>query len=168
MHEDRLTFRRAQDSDLPMLGHWLLTPAVARWYTDADYIEDLEDQLGDSRITMNLVLLDRVPVAYVQDYDIHAWKDHPMSFLPLGARGLDTFIGDGALIGKGLGSSYLRLRCDALFAEGVPALGIDPDEENHPAQRAFERAGFQQHMIAQTDWGRVVLMARSAPTTPGL
>jgi len=163
MYEDRLTFRRAQESDLPMLGRWLLTPAVARWYPDADYIEDLEDQLGDSRITMNLVLLDGAPVAYVQDYDIHAWNDHPLSFLPRGARGLDAFIGETALIGKRLGSAYLRVLGVALFAEGAPALGIDPAEENYAAQRAFEKAGFVRHSIAQTEWARVILMARLPP-----
>jgi aminoglycoside 6'-N-acetyltransferase len=163
MYESRLTFRRVYEADLPMLGRWLLSPAVARWYPDAHYIEDLEDQLGDSRIAMNLVLLDGAPVAYVQDYDIHAWNDHPLSFLPLGARGLDTFIGEAALIGRRLGSAYLRARGDALFAEGAPALGIDPAEENYVAQRAFDKAGFVRHSVAQTEWARVILMARLPP-----
>ena len=167
MNKSPLAFRPVQETDLPTLGRWLLAPHVARWYPDADYIEDLEDQLEDSRITMNLVLSDGRPFAYVQDYDIHGWRDHPLSFLPAGSRGLDTFIGEAEFAGRGLGSAYLRLRSDALFAKGVPALGIDPAEGNQTAQRAFDRAGFQQHSFALTEFGRVLLMTRSAPATAG-
>jgi aminoglycoside 6'-N-acetyltransferase len=162
MNNSHLTFRLVEELDLPTLDRWLLAPHVARWYPDADYIEDLEDQLDDDRIVMNLVLLNGQPFAFVQDYEIHAWQNHPLSFLPYGSRGLDTFVGDEALVGTGLGSAYLRLRGDALFAAAVPALGIDPAEQNYAAQRAFEKAGYSRHGISETEWGRVLLMTQLA------
>jgi aminoglycoside 6'-N-acetyltransferase len=161
-----LAFRRVEEADLSLLGRWLLMTHVALWYPDADYSEDLEDQLDDPRIAMFLVILDGRPFAYVQDYDVHGWKDHPLSFLPVGSRGLDTFIGDAACVGKGLGATYLRLRGDALLAGGAPALGIDPAEDNLAAQRAFAKAGFLRHGVSEEPWGRVVLMTRSGGSAP--
>lgn len=156
-------FRSVESSDLPILSEWLREPHVARWYDDPDYIDTLKAHLDDHRFHMQLVLLDGSPIAYVQDYDIHAWAHHHLAFLPGLSRGLDTFIGVPTLIGKDHGSQYLALLAKRLFANGIPALGIDPDLNNFQARRAYRKVGFGELRESDCTWGKVMLMSLFAP-----
>lgn len=142
-----------------MVTRWTRTPRAAVWFTDPDYHDELADHLTDGRIAQWIVLLDAEPLAYLQDYDIHGWEDHPLGFLPKGSRGLDTLIGSEVQMGRGLGPRYLALHCAALFAQGVPALGIDPDPQNEAAIRAYEKAGFTCGDVVQSRWGAAQSMA---------
>ena len=155
-------FRPVRRADLPLLRGWLRTPEVARWWGEPDKeAAILEEGLDDPRIAMRIVALRGHPFAYIQDYDIHAWPQHPFAHLPPGTRGLDTFIGDPDLIGQGHGSAYLRQRARALLSAGAPALAIDPDPLNVRARRAYENAGFEGSMPMETDFGPIVLMTFS-------
>ena len=142
-----------------MLSYWLADPEVRRWFDDPDYIKELETQFDDPRIRMWIVLLNDRPVAYVQDYDIHGWEDHPLEFLPSGARGVDTFVGEAADRGRGVGSAYLATFADRLLAEGAPAVGIDPHPDNTAAIRAYRKAGFRPHDPIVTKWGPALPMS---------
>ena len=161
-----LQFRPMTSNDIPMLARWLETPEVARWFTDADYIDEMRGYLDDPRVTPRIVLEYGRPVAYVHDYDIAGWDDHPLAHLPAGSRGVDTFIGDAADMHRGLGPRYLTALARALFAAGVPALGIDPDPGHRAAIRAYEKAGFAQRGKIVTRWGPAVVMEMFPPKLP--
>lgn len=152
-------FRSVVSADLPMLSEWLREPEVVRWYEDPDYIDELEKHLTDTRISMQLVLFRTLPIAYVQDYDIHAWPEHHLAYLPERSRGIDTFIGAAEAMGKGHGSNFLLLRVRQLFADGIPALGIDPHPGNAWARRAYQKVGFSCDGQLETRWGEVMLMS---------
>lgn len=152
-------FRPMQRADLPRLADWLQEPGVARWFADPDYITDLEAQMADARIRQQIVLLGDRPIAYVQDYDIHAFADHPLAFLPRGARGIDTFIGAACDQGRGLGTAYLGQLVGAMRQAGVPAFGIDPHPDNTAAIRSYQKVGFQPHAERMTEWGLVLPMS---------
>ncbi len=162
MTESRFSFRPMGRDDVPMLAGWLREASVARWFADADYASDLAQQLADARIRQQIVLLGDRPMAYVQDYDIHAFQQHHLAFLPPGARGIDTFIGAAGDQGQGYGSTYLGALIDALRRAGVPAFGIDPHPENTAAIRAYRKVGFQPQRERMTEWGLVLLMSLSA------
>jgi aminoglycoside 6'-N-acetyltransferase len=155
-------FRAMRREDLPMLATWLQEPGVARWFTDAGYIHDLAAQLADHRIRQQIVLLGDRPIAYVQDYDIHAFKDHPLGFLAPGARGIDTFIGSAKDQGRGFGTAYLGQLVKDLGQARVPAFGIDPDPGNVAAIRAYQKVGFRPRGREMTEWGPVLLMSLKA------
>lgn len=157
------TFRAVDSSDIPMLSLWVKEPKVSRWFDDPDYAENIKENLEDSRIQMRLVLLDEQPIAYLQDYDIHAWTDHHLAYLPPDSRGIDTFIGSDSWIGKGHGRKYLSLFSKQLFSGGVPALGIDPHPDNIAARRVYEKIGFTENGIVESDWGTVVTMSLYSP-----
>ncbi len=157
------TFREVLIDDMPLLAIWLKEPMVSRWFDDPDYIDDLTENLEDSRIRMQLVLHDSEPIAYVQDYDIHSWTDHHLAYLPPGSRGIDTFIGSSKWIGKGHGTNYLWLLSLLLFQAGVPALGIDPHPENVLARRVYEKIGFRENGVVESEWGTVVTMSLTSP-----
>lgn len=160
----RYSFRAVVESDLALLGSWLKSAEVAKWYPDPEYIDDLEDHIEDSRIRMSLVMFDDTAFAYVHDYDIHGWPDHPLSFLPMGSRGLDTFIGEPTMLGCGHGPAYLGLTAKHLFESGAPAIGIDPDPQNTRAIRAYRKVGFSGRRIVDSEWGRVLLLSLKSPS----
>jgi len=113
------SFRIVEPSDFPSINLWLETPEVSRWYDDPDYVEDIRDHITDERIRPQLVLYRNQPIAYVQDYDIHAYTEHPLSYLPMNSRGIDTFIGLASNLYKGHGTAYLSALAERLFRQGV-------------------------------------------------
>ncbi len=151
-------FRALAAGDLGRLAQWLADPRNARHWGGPDQMQSLRDHLTDPRVAQWIVTRDGTDVAYVQDYDIHAYPDHPLAALPKGARGIDTFIGDSRWMGQGLGPAYLARHAAGLFERGVPALGIDPDPDNEAALRAYEKAGFRGDRIVATRWGRARVM----------
>jgi aminoglycoside 6'-N-acetyltransferase len=85
-------------------------------------------------------------IAFVETYLI---ADHPEWEATIGAEpgavGIDLFIADPELTGKGLGTRLLRQFVDEVpFArpEATHCLA-DPDLENAASLRAFEKAGFR-------------------------
>ena len=91
----------------------------------------------------------------------HDWNPHPFAYLPTGARGIDQYIGEPDMLGRGHGSAFVRAHCDRLLDAGAPAIGTDPHPDNKRAIRAYEKAGFA---VAggplDTRWGRAILMER--------
>lgn len=153
------TCRPAAREDLPLLRQWLETAEVVRWWGDPEKEAALlESDLSEPRMTMRIVSFDGRPFAYAQDYHVHDWPQPHFASLPLGARAIDTFIGEPTMIGHGHGSAYLRRLAARLTAEGVEALAIDPDVQNLRARRAYAKAGFVGDEIVETGGGLAVLM----------
>ena len=157
------SFRPMTAGDFVMARRWLETPEARRWWGDPDgEISLLEEDLGDPRMAMWIVAHEGRPFAYIQDYEPHAWAMHPFAHLPPGSRGVDQFIGEPDMIGCGHGSAFVRAHVDRLFAEGAPAVGVDPDPANARAIRAYEKAGFDRGPVVDTEWGPSMLMTRYA------
>lgn len=153
-------FRRATADDLPLIRRWLAEPHVAEWWDDPD---ELDEALDDPDTRLWIVELDGRPFAYLQDYDPHAWPGHHFSHLPPGSRGIDQYIGEADLLEKGHGSAFVRKHVERLFAEGAPAVGVDPSPDNPRAIRAYEKAGFSGDEVRDTDWGVCRLMVAWRP-----
>ena len=134
------SFRPVAIDDFAMLEAWKREPHVAEWW-DGDPPHTI-DGLRDPRVAMWIVDVDSVPFAFMQDYDVHGWDGHHFAYLPPGSRGLDQFIGDPAMIGRGHGSAIVEQRMAELFAGGAPALAVDPHPDNARAIAACRRVGF--------------------------
>jgi aminoglycoside 6'-N-acetyltransferase len=161
------TFRPMTTDDQPLVRQWLTTPEVDRWWggPDEDEGDDddgppFEEELGNPNIALWIVSHEERAFSYIQDYDPHAWANHHFAPLPLGARGIDQFIGEPEMIGCGHGSAFIRAHVDKLFAQGAPAVGTDPHPSNGRAIRAYEKAGFVRDVEQDTQWGRALLMVR--------
>ena len=85
---------------------------------------------------------------------------------PEGARGLDQFIGEADMLGRGHGSAFIRAFADRLLASGTPRVVIDPDPANKRAIRAYEKAGFRRERMVDTPDGPALLMARTLTASP--
>jgi aminoglycoside 6'-N-acetyltransferase len=153
-------FRRVAEADLPLLRMWRARPHVTRWWGPPE-AEPEAETMTDPRIRMWIVEYEGRPFAYAQDYDVHGWSPHPFSHLPPGSRGIDQYIGEPDMLGRGHGQAFVRVHCDSLFAAGAPAIGTDPHPDNARARRAYEKAGFTSTGEARaTRWGVAVLMER--------
>lgn len=150
-------FRAATLADLDLLRRWLAEAHVREWWDDEDPY-DAKD-LQDPRVALWIVEWDGVPFAFMQDYDVKGWEGHHFGYLPEGSRGVDQFIGDPGMVGRGHGSAFLRQRIAELFAAGAPVIGTDPHPANARAIAAYRKAGFQVVGPEEdTEWGRIIRM----------
>ena len=152
----RYRFRPATADDLPVLNAWKRRPHVAEWWDGPPYgVADLRDP----RVAMRVVEADGTPFAFAQDYDVHGWAGHHFGHLPPGSRGMDQFVADPAMIGRGHGAAFVAQRMAAPFARGAPALAVDPHLGNARAIAAYRRAGFAVAGAPRdTEWGLILPM----------
>ena len=150
-------------ADLARVADWRRRAHVLQWWNPAP--EDLAAHtVDDATINVWIAELGGRPIAYLQDYRVHDWPGHHFSFLPPDSRGMDIFIGEAELLGQGHGTAIVSRHVEALFAQGVPAMGIDPHPDNTAARRAYAKAGFVEvgGGPIDTEWGRSILMTRFA------
>ena len=159
---DDYDFRPMTEADLPLVRRWLETSHVAAWWHDpAEQFELVRGDLDHPDMTQFIVMTNERPFAYLQCYNISAWNSG-FGPQPAGTRGLDQFIGEDDLLGRGHGSAFIRIFAERLLAGGTPRVVIDPDPDNARAIRSYEKAGFQRGDIVATPDGPALLMVRDA------
>ena len=148
--------------DLAMIQRWLETPEVVRWWGHPDEQYALvSDDLDHPDMDQFIVALDEHPFGYIQSYPLSTWNQS-FGIQPAATRGIDQFIGEPDMIGRGHGSSFIRQFVDELLASGVPRVVTDPDPGNGRAVRAYAKAGFQSERVVDTPDGPALLMVRSS------
>jgi aminoglycoside 6'-N-acetyltransferase len=153
------TFRPMSEDDLPLVGSWLTIPHVVEWWpAGVKQLERVRAHIDDPAIDVFIVTANDRAIGYLQCYDPCAEADHPFCDQPAGTRGLDQFIGEPDMIGRGHGSALTRAFVVKLFAAGTPRVITDPDPANRRAVRAYEKAGFKAERVVDTPWGRTLLM----------
>src|SRR5262249_2160327 len=120
--------------------------------------EDLEQPAMDQFV----VTIDGRSFAYLQCYDQRAWPDNGLGIHPAGTRGIDQFIGEPDMTGRGHGSAFIRAFILDLMRAGTPRVLTDSDPPNARAIRAYERAGFRKDRMVDTPDGRALLMVCNA------
>ena len=98
--------------------------------------------------------------AYLQCYDLTAWNSG-FGDIRRGTRGIDLFIGEPGMIGRGHGSAFIRAFVDDRLRNGAPRMVTDPDPANTRAVRAYEKAGFEKAGMVDTPDGPALLMVRN-------
>ncbi len=159
---DQYGFRPLTGDDLPLAARWLAMPHVARWWGDSGQALDqiaAHVALPDT-VEPFVILMDGRPIGYMQSYDIHAEAGHPYQDQPVGSLGIDQFIGEAELIGKGHGPRLIDQFVRRLFEDGAPRVVIDPDPANAAAIRAYEKAGFSVIGPRTSIHGPALLMMR--------
>lgn len=130
-------------ADYPMLRRWLSHPHIAGWWGPPETeIPLIEEDIDQGPTDMRIVWLKNQPFAYVQDYPAHHWPAPQFCDLPIGARAMDTFLGEPAFLGQRHASGYLRQRANELVTNGAACVAVDPDPTNTRAIATYEKAGF--------------------------
>ncbi|HEY7420740.1 MAG TPA: GNAT family N-acetyltransferase [Gaiellaceae bacterium] len=147
-----VTFRRLAESDLRLFHEWLQRPHVKRWWSDRETYEGVVEHYlpsidGRDPTELYFAVVDERPVGFIQTYLL---TDYP-EYAALvgegeGVAGVDLFVADEAMTGRGLGTEMLRRFVgDVVFARtGVVRCVADPDVRNIASLRAFEKAGFER------------------------
>ena len=154
-------FRAMSAADLAMIRHWLETPEVMRWWGEPNEQYTLvSGDLDHPDMDQFIVSVDDRPFAYIQCYALSTWNQG-FGSQPPATRGIDQFIGEPDMIGRGRGSHFIRQFVDELLRSGVPRVVTDPDPANVRAVRAYERAGFERSRMVDTPDGQALLMVRN-------
>jgi len=154
-------FRPMAGADLPLIRSWLETPEVRRWWGEpAEQYALVSGDLEHPDMDQFIVALGGHPFAYIQCYALSTWNQ---GFGPQSrrTRGIDQFIGDPEMIGRGHGSRFIRQFADTLLKSGIPRIVTDPDPDNGRAVRAYAKAGFQSDRMVDTPDGPALLMMRN-------
>lgn len=139
-----IRFRPATPADLELLRHWDEQPHVIAsdpnddwsWETELSRSPDWREQL--------IAELDGRPIGVVQIIDPAREESGYWGDVPAGLRAIDIWIGEPADLGKGYGSTMMRLALGRCFAApDVSAVLIDPLASNVRAHRFYERLGFR-------------------------
>lgn len=142
------------DEDYQIMTKWLTNPDLLELYEGRDKVFDLEKIkqkyqpriLQEEKVTPCFVYLENKPIGYMQFYELseETRKEYGLEE-DLKAFGIDMFIGDMNMWGKGLGTKMLMLLVDYLFETlKVNIITIDPRVENERAIRSYEKVGFKK------------------------
>ena len=151
-----ILFRPLTADDLPLLHKWLQREHVRRWWGDeygrldavvAHYLPAIE---GADPTDLYLILLDDAPRGYIETYlvvDHPEYEEHVQ--VGPGVAGVDLFIAEPHLVGRGLGPRILQAFVrDVVFTrKGVDAVVATPQVANEASVRSFEKAGFRRVRI---------------------
>ena len=147
-----LSFRPLTADDLPLLHEWLNRGHVARWWHERPTPQQVADEYllaieGRDPTDVYVIVLDGRDVGMIQTYrvvDYPEWE--AVVRVGDGVAGVDLFLGEEELTGRGLGTEVLRgFVRDVVFARpGIHACVADPEVGNAASLRAFEKAGFRR------------------------
>lgn len=163
--EHEIRFRRLTEGDLDLMHRWLNTPHVMRWYSPGGRTrEQVEKEYlpyirREKPTEPYLILYRNTPVGYIQTYRVNDWPDYARHIgVDDDTAGVDIFIGEPELIGRGLGPAAIRafMRQVVFGSFGARACVIGPEVANKAAIRAYEKAGFRF-------WKRAVVPGEPAP-----
>ncbi|ODT07578.1 MAG: GNAT family N-acetyltransferase [Mesorhizobium sp. SCN 65-20] len=158
------SFRPLEKKDMPLLARWLAAPHVAQWWGDKETeLKGIEEDIDSIAVEPFIIELDGKPIGYIQSYDPYLDDgENPFEDQPTGTLGIDQFIGEPDLIGKGHGTRLIGEFVEMLFEEGAPRVIIDPDTANTVAIRVYEKVGFHPVRRFKTATGEALLMALDA------
>lgn len=147
-----------------ILFQWLQAPHVQEWWdseTNWDAFEKRHDgMIAHPMAFPHIVYKDKTPIGYINYWFVEEDPDFKLHF-PSNTVGTDQFIGVPELIGKGIGTEFIRQFTDALLLK--PNIGLvitDPDPQNINAIRAYEKAGFKKTKLHANSEGNVQLLEK--------
>jgi RimJ/RimL family protein N-acetyltransferase len=156
--------------DLSLMHEWLQRDHVRRWWREHDTYERVVEHYlpmieGRKPTDLHLIVVDDRPVGFIQTYLVADYAEYrDLVDVEDGVAGVDLFIAEHELTGRGLGSRVLaQFVRDVIFAlPSTHACVADPDAENRASIRAFEKAGFRavRDLVDPSDDNRVHTLMR--------
>lgn len=157
--ENKFQFRPLSISDIPLMYHWFNLSHVMEFYslrkwTENEVLEKLKPYIsGEKLVSAFIVLMNEDPIGYVQQYKINDYP-WPNQTLPEeivnNAAGMDLFIGDESLLGKGIGKQMIQEFIENKIWPIFQYCIVDPDIRNINAIKCYEKLNFKEHSIIKT------------------
>jgi aminoglycoside 6'-N-acetyltransferase len=162
LREGDLEIRRLRNErpDLELMARWLSDERILEFYGGRDDPLDLDGVIehyvrraGPDALTVGCIIeLEDRPIGYVQFY---AWVNWPeevraMGVEPDDAWGIDLFIGETDVWGRGIGTRVVDVVSRHLFERcGARVVTLDPLMTNGRAIRSYEKAGYRKVRIVK-------------------
>ena len=140
-----IRFRKALPTDIELLEHWDRQQHVIDCAPNEEYNWEYELSIDPEWREMLIAELDGRPLGFMHIIDpaveeTHYWGED----CPENLRALDIWIGEADDLGKGYGTTMMRLALQRCFnVPEVTAVIIDPLVSNTDAIRFYERVGFR-------------------------
>lgn len=171
-----VTFRALREDDIPLLHEWLNRPHVVEWWRGDDVAPTLAQTrakylprvLESQGVVQYIASVQGRPVGWSQRYVALGagdgwWEDETDP----GVRGIDQFLCDAHLLGKGLGTRMVKAFVHLVFSDSsVTRIQTDPSPENRRAIRCYEKAGFRAARRIVTPDGLALLMVQDRSSQP--
>lgn len=139
-----ITFRPALPSDLQLLLHWDSQRHVIESDPNDDWNWEGELQRNPPWREQLIAELGGRPIGFVQIIDPALEETGYWGAAGPGFRAIDIWIGEASDLGKGHGTTIMKLAISRCFEQSaVRAILIDPLASNTRAHRFYERLGFQ-------------------------
>jgi aminoglycoside 6'-N-acetyltransferase len=149
-------------ADFPLLGRWLGTPHVHRWWHHQTTPEALERDFGPSLdgadpAQLRIAVAAGRPFGFVQH---HRFDDNPgyrgdvAAFVevPDDAISIDYFVGEPTMLGQGWGSAMIEAVLSQIWRDRPNAAVIVPVADvNVASRRVLERLGFRRAAVARLE-----------------
>lgn len=157
--ENKFSFRSLDFSDVPLIHQWFNLPHVMRFYslrkwTENEVLEKLKPYIsGDKPVLGFIVLMNEKPIGYVQQYKVsdYPWPNQNLSEeIVKNAAGMDVFIGEEALLGKGIGKQIIQKFVESKIWPMFQYCIVDPDIRNVAAIKCYEKLNFHEHIEIAT------------------
>jgi aminoglycoside 6'-N-acetyltransferase len=154
-----LAFREIVDDDVTRIVRWLDDPEVGAWWHGLSETYDeafvLDHVLGPAEWWVQRAIVEQAgePIGFQQWYPLDEEPEtvEEYGLAPeSGAFGIDQFIGESHLHGRGIGRRQVRATCAWLLGPDGPGARrvlTDPVVENLRAIRCYEQAGFRKVRI---------------------
>ncbi len=153
---DDVDIRRMRDDeeDYRLMARWLSDERVLEFYEGRDKAFNLETviekfsprALGEDRVVPCFILYGNRPIGYIQYYPVSESEGAEFGLETAEkGYGVDLFIGEPELWGRGIGTRALSALVGYLFGElGSSRVFIDPQASNQRAIRSYEKCGFRK------------------------
>ncbi len=161
--KEMIEFLPLEENHIQLLRKWLKEPHVTEFWQETEDEEEFRskflDKLPARGVVPFIISVNSKPVGYIQYYDACKvgggwWPDAKE-----GTFGVDQFIGDPELIGKGFGTEIIKNFVHNLFSQSkVKEVITDPEPKNRRAIRAYEKVGFKTVGEIKTPGGDALLM----------
>lgn len=151
IHRDQVRLRKMVFNDLDNMLCWLNDTNVQEFYEGSPTsMEELEVKYGPRiqgkhYVTPCIVEYENEPIGYIQFYQLrksdlekYRYSDDEEIF------GIDQFIGDPKMWGKGIGTNMITLLTEYLKANlGVQRIALEVKKTNGRAQACYKKCGFK-------------------------
>lgn len=162
--QNKYEFRPLAEAHFEILFHWLQAPHVLKWWdSESDWepftrrhIQMIENPL----VFPHIVFKDGIPIGYINYWFVEEDPDFKPLF-PSDTVGTDQFIGVSDLLGKGIGTEFIKQFTNELLSKpNIKLVITDPDSKNSAAIRAYEKAGFKKTRLMNTSEGEIQLLEK--------
>ena len=152
LREGPVSLRPLTPEDAPLLLRWLADSRNLEYWEGPGTVftperiqaDFYQDGWNASRC---IIQYEGRDIGYMQAYELdeEMFREYQYPYTPERVFGIDQFIGEPELWGKGIGRRFIGLLCRWLHeARGAKAVVLDPHADNPRAIRCYEACGFQK------------------------